>query len=78
MSLPERPTICHLTIGHPSKPEGGGGAPKNQLGHFREFTGAILHDFSTKIHDSYAICSDSIDRSVAPREDKTDGPRGTE
>jgi hypothetical protein len=32
-------------------------APKNQLGHFRQFVSVILHEFSAKIHDSYAISS---------------------
>jgi hypothetical protein len=46
--------------------EGGGGAEchtENQLGHFREFRGVILHEFSTKIYDSFALCPVPIGRN---------------
>ena len=36
---------------------------ENQVRHFRGFTGVILHEFSTKIHDFYANCPDSIGRN---------------
>ena len=54
----------------PARPSLQGGrkrrrSPENQLGHFREFTGAILHEFSTKIHDSLALCPVPIGRNPA-------------
>jgi hypothetical protein len=36
---------------------------ENQLGHFREFRGVTLHEFSTKIHDSIALCPVPIGRN---------------
>jgi hypothetical protein len=41
--------------------------PENQLGSFRKFVGVILYEFSTKIHDSYAICPDSNCPSLNPK-----------
>ena len=36
---------------------------ENQVRHFRGFTGVILHEFSTKIHDPETLCPVPIGRN---------------